>query len=57
MMEAYVGDDAWRAGVRRYIKANAYGSTVSDDLWRAVLRRQRGRVAMFAHYPADPETN
>jgi putative transcriptional regulator len=28
-----------------------------DDLWRAVLRRQRGRVAMFAHYPADTAVN
>ncbi len=34
MLEGYVGDDAWRAGVRRYIKAHAYGSAVSDDLWR-----------------------
>ena len=28
-----------------------------DQLWREVLRRQRGRVAMFANYPEDPETN
>jgi len=28
-----------------------------DDLWRAVLRRQRVRVAMFAHYPADTTVN
>ena len=28
-----------------------------DDLWRAVLRRQRGRVAMFANFPADPMAN
>jgi len=28
-----------------------------DRLWREVLRRQRGRVAMFANYPEDPETN
>ena len=28
-----------------------------DDLWHNVLRRQRGRVAMFAHCPADPATN
>jgi putative transcriptional regulator len=28
-----------------------------DRLWRDVLRRQRGRVAMFANYPEDPETN
>jgi len=28
-----------------------------ENLWRDVLRRQRGRVAMFAHYPPDPTTN
>jgi putative transcriptional regulator len=28
-----------------------------DRLWQLVLRRQRGRVAMFAHCPADASTN
>ena len=32
-------------------------STDPEHLWRDVLRRQRGRVAMFAHYPVDPEVN
>ena len=36
MLEAYVGADAWRQGVRNYIKAHAYGNAVSDDLWRAM---------------------
>jgi putative transcriptional regulator len=27
------------------------------SLWRAVLRRQSGRLAMFAYFPADPSTN
>jgi putative transcriptional regulator len=27
------------------------------DLWSDVLRRQPGRLAMFAHYPLDPSTN
>jgi putative transcriptional regulator len=27
------------------------------QLWQAVLRRQGGRVAMFASAPADPSTN
>ena len=34
MLEGYVGEDAWREGVRNYMKAHAYGNTVSDDLWR-----------------------
>jgi putative transcriptional regulator len=28
-----------------------------ERLWHAVLRRQRGRVAMFAHYPEDVTVN
>ncbi|MBV8162264.1 MAG: YqgE/AlgH family protein [Acidimicrobiia bacterium] len=28
-----------------------------DSLWRRVLRRQRGRLALFAAYPPDPTTN
>lgn len=28
-----------------------------DSLWQGVLRRQRGRLAIFAAYPPDPTTN
>jgi putative transcriptional regulator len=28
-----------------------------DTLWHRVLRRQRGRLALFAAYPTDPTTN
>ena len=28
-----------------------------DSLWQRVLRRQRGRLALFAVYPSDPTTN
>jgi putative transcriptional regulator len=28
-----------------------------QTLWRDVLRRQRGRLALFAHYPDDPSSN
>ena len=28
-----------------------------DDLWKRVVMRQRGRVAMYAHYPEDPTLN
>lgn len=33
MLEAYVGEDAFKAGVRGYMKKHAYGNTVSNDLW------------------------
>jgi putative transcriptional regulator len=32
-------------------------STQPDDLWQNVLRRQRGPVAMFANFPANPAMN
>ncbi len=32
-------------------------STSPEDLWAAVLRRQRGTLALFATYPADPSAN
>ncbi len=32
-------------------------ATDPERLWHDVLRRQRGRVAMFAHFPEDPTAN
>ena len=49
MLEAYVGADAWRDGVRRYMRAHAYGSTVSDDLWRAIDAGAQRPVTAIAH--------
>ena len=48
MLESYVGDDAWRRGVQQYIKAHAYGNTVSDDLWRAIEAASREPVGAIA---------
>jgi len=36
MLEGYVGDEAWRDGVRRYIAKRAYGNAVTEDLWREI---------------------
>jgi aminopeptidase N len=49
MLEAYVGADNWRNGVRRYIKAHAYSNTTSDDLWRAVEGAAGKPVTAIAH--------
>ena len=49
MLEAYVGPDAWRSGVRAYIKAHAYGNSVSDDLWREVEKAAHKPVTAIAH--------
>jgi aminopeptidase N len=49
MLEAYVGEDAWRAGVRAYMKAHAYGNTVSDDLWKQIEKAAKKPVSAIAH--------
>ncbi|HWJ95694.1 MAG TPA: M1 family metallopeptidase, partial [Telluria sp.] len=49
MLEAYVGEDAWRNGVRSYIKAHAYGNTVSDDLWKSIEKAAKKPVTAMAH--------
>jgi aminopeptidase N len=49
MLEAYVGEDAWRKGVRSYMKAHAYGNTVSDDLWKQIEKAAGKPVTAIAH--------
>ena len=49
MLESYVGADAWREGVRRYMKAHAYGNTTSDDLWREVEAAAGKPITDIAH--------
>ncbi|HEV3088490.1 MAG TPA: M1 family metallopeptidase, partial [Candidatus Elarobacter sp.] len=36
MLELYLGEDTFRAGVRRYVKARAYSNATSGDLWQAL---------------------
>jgi aminopeptidase N len=49
MLEDYVGADAFRAGVRAYIKAHAYGNTVTDDLWREIDKTSPRPITAIAH--------
>ena len=49
MLEAYVGEDAWRTGVRAYMQAHAYGNTVSDDLWKQIEKAAKKPVTAIAH--------
>ncbi|MCL1634148.1 M1 family metallopeptidase [Luteimonas sp. SX5] len=49
MLEGYVGADAWREGVRRYMKAHAYGNTVSDDLWKQIEAAADKPILAIAH--------
>ncbi len=49
MLEDYLGEEAFRDGVRAYMKKYAYGNTVTDDLW-AELETASGRpVTRIAH--------
>src|SRR6185295_13396269 len=49
MLEDYVGETAWRDGVRAYIRAHRLGNTQSDDLWRAVETAARRPITAIAH--------
>lgn len=49
MLESYVGEDAWRTGVRSYMAKHAYGNTVSDDLWREIEKSARKPITAIAH--------
>ena len=49
MLEGYVGADAWRDGVRSYMKKYAYSNTVSDDLWREIQASAGKPVLDIAH--------
>ena len=48
MLENYVGEQAFRDGVRRYIKSHAYGNAVTDDLWAALTQASALPVAKVA---------
>ncbi|GAB3089747.1 M1 family metallopeptidase [Lysobacter terrae] len=49
MLEGFVGEQAWREGVRNYMKVHAYGNTVSDDLWREVQSAAGKPILDIAH--------
>jgi aminopeptidase N len=49
MLESYLGEDAFRAGVRRYIRDHAYGNTTTDDLWAAMDKESQRPVSQIAH--------
>lgn len=53
-LEAEIEQDAW------FVVPTRRDDPFTGDpehLWRDVLRRQRGKVAMFANHPEDPTVN
>jgi aminopeptidase N len=58
MLEIYLGEDKFREGMRRYIKAHAYSNTTTADLW-AQLEAASGKpvaqiAAQFTEQPGIP---
>jgi aminopeptidase N len=49
MLEAYVGEDAWRTGVRNYMRKHAYGNTVTDQLWDEIDAVSPRKIRDIAH--------
>ena len=49
MLETYLGEDAFRAGVRRYMRDHAYSNTVTDDLWSAMDTGSSHPITAIAH--------
>lgn len=49
MLEQYVGEDAFRAGIRAYIARHAYGNTTTDQLWAELERVSPRPVTKVAH--------
>ncbi|HEY3858257.1 MAG TPA: M1 family metallopeptidase [Gammaproteobacteria bacterium] len=49
MLEDYVGADAFRDGVRAYMKKHAYGNTVTDDLWTEMDKTAKQDISGVAH--------
>jgi aminopeptidase N len=49
MLEDYVGETAWRDGVRAYIARHRLGNTVTDDLWRSIEAAAHRPITAIAH--------
>ncbi|MEO7108458.1 MAG: M1 family metallopeptidase [Rhodoferax sp.] len=48
MLEAYLGDKAFRKGIRSYIAEHQYSNTTSADLWAALSKASGKAVDTFA---------
>ncbi len=48
MIESYLGEDAFRSGMRQYMKAHAYSNATTADLWAALQLASGKPVAAIA---------
>lgn len=49
MIESYIGEKAFREGVRIYMRRHAYGNTEAKDLWDAVEESSREPIGRLAN--------
>jgi aminopeptidase N len=49
MLEDYVGEDAWRRGVRDYMATYRLNNTVTDNLWQKVEAAAGKPITAIAH--------
>ena len=48
MLESHLGEDAFRTGVRSYMKAHRFSNTTTADLWHHLSQASNEDVALFA---------
>jgi aminopeptidase N len=48
MLEAYIGDDVFRQGIRSYIKNRAYSNAAAADLWNALEKASGKNIPAVA---------
>ncbi len=48
MLENYVGSDAWRDGVRAYMKKHAYSNTVTNDFFDSIEKAAKKPIKSIA---------
>jgi aminopeptidase N len=48
MLEAYIGEDVFRQGIRTYIKSRAYSNAAAADLWNALAQASGMNVPAVA---------
>jgi aminopeptidase N len=48
-LESHIGEAAFRAGVRRYMRDHQYGNTVTDELWAEIGKESPVPIVQIAH--------
>ncbi|HWT39960.1 MAG TPA: M1 family metallopeptidase [Dongiaceae bacterium] len=49
MLQAYVGNDAMRRGLKHYFETHQYTNTQADDLWQSLSEASGKDIASFMH--------